>query len=535
MGETRRDFSKETVELITQAKDQLGTDLTRLQKEYRQFRSQTPLVWVGGDKAGLSNPHEARLAQIESIRSSAVLENTQLQAKIEGIEAALQRGADREAVNLMMGHVADAIGPAGRPASIDDQLFPMMLEEQGLLAKYGPDHPQVKMLRMRMEFMRQHLLGVVAQNADKNEAKPTDFYQVYLESLREQIKLGEQKIKTFTELYEKERDSAKALVDSQTKDEAFRAEIDRKERLFDVIIRRLEEINLVKEVSDPGIVKAEVLQAPSSARQIEPDMKSILTRYLLIGGLLGLGLAFVLDTADRRFRSPEDIQHFVGLPVITHVPQISKSQLTRSSDRRRPPARCQTGGPSHAAAQTSEAYRAVRTALYFAAQASGHKVFQVTSSDAGDGKTTLAANLAISIAQSGKRVVLLEADFRRPRLQQLFDLQDSKGLSGALADSEEVLDVFNVTPVENLSVITCGPRPANPADLLTSPRFEQLLEVLREKFDFVLVDSPPLLAVTDPAIVAPLVDGVLLVLRLTKHARSGIRRSRAILDSLGTR
>jgi capsular exopolysaccharide synthesis family protein len=174
----------------------------------------------------------------------------------------------------------------------------------------------------------------------------------------------------------------------------------------------------------------------------------------------------------------------------------------------------------------------VRTAVYFAAKDSVCKVVQVTSPNPGDGKTTLVSNLAVSIAQSGKRVVLVDADFRRPRVAEVFGLSAESGLVSVLTDQAEVKDVIRSTPVAGLSILACGPIPPNPAELLNSPRFKELMALLREDYDFVLVDTPPLLAVTDPCIVTACVDGVVLTIRLSKHDRPDAERAKEILDNL---
>ena len=536
LGESRRNLYQETIDLISQAKDQLGGEMTKLAADYREFRDEAPLVWhavAGTDSRGAAgtNPHEQRLIQIDGMRSVVVLENYETQAKIDGIEAALERGASREALNLMIGHVSASEVGNNTATNTKNQLLPMMIEEQLLLGKYGPDHPEVKVIRKRIELTRQHLLGSAP---DEGSGAPTDFYQVYLNSLREQIKLGERKIETYNEQYEKERDLSKKQTTYQTQDEAFRAEIDRKERLYDATIKRLEEISFVEEVNEPNILKTEILNPPSSASQVEPDLKKTMTTAVLLGLLAGIGLAFIVDTADKRFRSPEEIQQQLALPVVGHIPVIRpdrKHAKTEAEDD----SGLDRSLIAHFSPQgrTAEAYRAVRTALFFSTQGGGHKVIQVTSPHAGDGKTTLAANLAICIAQSGKKTLLLEADFRRPRCHKIFGLDDSRGVSGAIAGDEEIADVIQDTGLDNLSAVTCGPRPDNPAELLTSPKFEELLNVVSEKFDLVIVDSPPLLAVTDPSAVAARVDGVLLVMRLTKSARKAGKRAREVLDSLG--
>src|SRR5262249_37049187 len=146
---------------------------------------------------------------------------------------------------------------------------------------------------------------------------------------------------------------------------------------------------------------------------------------------------------------------------------------------------------------------------------------------------TLAANLAVSIAQSGKRALLIDADFRRPRQHKIFGLSAQTGLCMALAGEAELADAVQECGVDGLSVLPCGPLPPNPAELLTAPRFKEMLDSLREAYDFVLVDTPPLLAVTDASVVAPRVDGVLLTIRVSKNGRPRAERAKEILNTLG--
>jgi capsular exopolysaccharide synthesis family protein len=171
--------------------------------------------------------------------------------------------------------------------------------------------------------------------------------------------------------------------------------------------------------------------------------------------------------------------------------------------------------------------------LYFSAHGEVPKVIQVTSPDAGDGKTTLAANLAVSIAQSGKRIILIDADFRKPRQHKLFHVSSEVGLASVIAEQAELKEAIQPTAVENLDLLPCGPRPQNPAELLTSPRFKELLDAISEEYAWVLIDTPPLLAVSDPSVVAARVDGVLLVIRAAKNGRPNAERAREILYTLG--
>lgn len=532
LGETYENVNEETIELIGQAKDVLDRQIGETQREYQKFREDAPLLYLGGEG---QNVHESRLSQIEGMRSGLVVENWRTQAKIEAIEAALKRGGDREALNLMIGHIREAAGAAGGGGgtSIDDQMWPMLMEEQLLLDDYGPDHPKVKSLRRRMELTREHLLGKTP-TTEEGEQKQRNYYEIYVVSLGEQIKFNEEQLAALDRLFDKETEEAKAIDKYQVEDSNYRSSIQRKERMFDAVIARLEEINVSK---DLGNIKTEVINPPSGGRQIAPDMKKSMTTAAILGLLAGLGLAFVVDSLDRRFRSPDDIRNDLGLPVVGHIPVIPiPKREAHAKDKQE--ATDETPDPvlrtiHHPRGSIAEAYRAVRTALYFSTRGGGHKVIQVTSPNPGDGKTTLAANVAVSIANSGKRVLLLDADFRRPRIHKLFGMDDSVGLSGVIAGDVEVADAVRETSVEGLSLMVCGPRPDNPAELLTSASFQELVEVLREKYEFVIIDTPPVLAVTDPLAVAPRVDGVLLVIRLAKSARAVTRRALEALDSLG--
>jgi capsular exopolysaccharide synthesis family protein len=172
--------------------------------------------------------------------------------------------------------------------------------------------------------------------------------------------------------------------------------------------------------------------------------------------------------------------------------------------------------------------------LLFNTEERAHQVIQVTSPNPGDGKSTIAANLAISLATSNKRVVLVDCDFRKPRVHTLFALAKPElGLASVVADQADLGGVVQGCEIQNLSLLPCGPRPANPAELLTTPKFQEVLDELRENYDFVILDTPPVLAVSDPAAVAPRADGVLLVFRMTKDSRPAVTRATDDLTAVG--
>jgi capsular exopolysaccharide synthesis family protein len=178
----------------------------------------------------------------------------------------------------------------------------------------------------------------------------------------------------------------------------------------------------------------------------------------------------------------------------------------------------------------AEAYRSVRTAFNVCVNSS-QKVIQVTSPEPGDGKSTLISNLAIAIAQSGRRVLLVDSDLRKPTLHRMFGLRQSIGVTDVVNGEVDLLTAAQPTLVGQLSVLTSGEVPGRPAELLASQDYTRLLSVAEQEFDCVLVDTPPLLVVSDPCIVSPKTHGLILVLRLQKNSRAAAQRATELIET----
>jgi capsular exopolysaccharide synthesis family protein len=183
----------------------------------------------------------------------------------------------------------------------------------------------------------------------------------------------------------------------------------------------------------------------------------------------------------------------------------------------------------------SEAYRTMGTNLQYMASQNPLKIIMVTSAIGGDGKTTTSANLAIVLAQAGKRVFLVSADLRKPRLHRFFGLQNTRGLSDLLADSGSLVDVLVDPGVENLRIINAGPVPQDPAALLSGRSAADFVEAARDAADFVVIDTPPVLAVADASIVAPLTDGTIFVLDAEQSSLATLVQARDQLENAGGR
>lgn len=523
LGTTYENISKETTQLIAQAKDQLHQQLTEKEAAYRKFRQDAPLLWKGPEGA---NMHEGRLAEIEKARAQVLLESAQTKARLEGIDAALKRGGNREALALLIGSAESRKAPGTRRDSFEDRMFGMLLEEQSLLEQFGPDHPRIRTLHKQMDLLRGQLVGAGAGEVDKR----VDFLSLYIESLKEELKINQQRLAELDKLFAEEREAARKTSVTQLADEQYRSEIARIQQLFNQVIKRLQEIDLLKDYSG---ISTRLISPPAEGAQVHPKLIVALAVALVLGLMVGIGLAYLAEIADKSFRNPEQIRRQLGLPVVAHIPLLrakAGAEIAESSNGQLHKDLCTVHRPR---SRQAEAFRAVRTSLYFSAQAENHKVIQVTSPNPGDGKTLLAANLAVAIADSGKKTLLIDGDFRRPRVHKLFGLNKDIGVTSLIKGEAEVPDAIQATAVKNLWALPCGPKPDNPADLLTLPRFKELLDLVRDQYDFVVVDSPPLLAVTDPSVIAARADSVILVIRLSKHGRHDASQATEMLDAIG--
>lgn len=534
LGDTAQSISKETLDLITEAKDSLLTQLRKEEDAYRRFRQESLLLWHEGEG---TNIHQARLSDIEEARSEVLLAHTQTKAQLQSIERALTTGGNREALMLMVEKNAHGSAAGGHDTqSLTSQLFPLLIEEQMLLENHGPEHPKVKAIQSRINATRRYFQTTAVENDARNgAAKPVDFLLVYVQSLREELMGAEERLRELDALFEKEREAAKAMTDSEIADETFRKEIARTQQLFDGVVKRLEEINLVR---DYGGYKAQVISPAGDGVQIGPNLAKIMAFACALGLAAGLALGYVQDLADKSFRSPQELMAQLGMPIFGHIPYAPQIDGAPPGQKGAGEATQSKLNPILQAfhkpnSRLSEAYRAIRTALYFGMAEKQHKVIQVSSPNKGDGKSSLAGNLAISIAQSGKKVLLIDADLRRPKIHKLFNLDRDTGLSSVIKGEADWRSAAQAAGVENMWCITCGPVPDNPAELLTSHKFQELLEELKQQFEFLVIDTPPLLAVTDPSVVAARADGVLLVVRNTKRAAQDATRASDMLDSLG--
>lgn len=307
------------------------------------------------------------------------------------------------------------------------------------------------------------------------------------------------------------------------------------ERLFSLLLERSKDSDLTRQMRFNNI---RVVDAPLTPKSpVRPNVPLSLAVGLLAG--LGLGVAFALgrELLDRTLKSPDDVRDVLGLTYLGLLPRTGEGAREGRRARRRAPSSEPPELTVHAKPKsgTAEAARAIRTNLMFMSPDQPPRRLLVTSAVPSEGKTTVACSVAIAMAQAGQRVLLLDCDLRRPRLHKVFSAPSHLGVSNAVLDLQSLDEALVSTEVPNLTLLPAGALPPTPAELLHSAAFGRLLDTLSERFDRVVIDSPPLVPVTDAAIIATRVDGVILVARPLRTRRDLAGHAIRALRDVGAR
>ena len=299
---------------------------------------------------------------------------------------------------------------------------------------------------------------------------------------------------------------------------ALRDEAASNRQLYETLLERTNETGVTGQFRGSNIQIIDHAATPRSP--ILPNTRQDLLWALLAGCAVAGVLAFGFEYLDNRIRTPDEIKTHLGLTYLGLIPSVSSKEMALDTPL------LSSDDIPHAFA---EALRAIRTAVVFSSAEDGARSVVVTSTGPGEGKTVVSSNLAISLAQAGQRTLLVDADMRRPRVHDVFPMSQEPGLSNVLVGNKELHMVIRSTSVQHLHVLAAGHIPPNPAELLGSARYRELLRDLRVQFDWIVIDAPPVMAVTDAAVVANDATGVIFVVGAEMTSR---RNAAAAIERL---
>ncbi|MEC8555913.1 MAG: polysaccharide biosynthesis tyrosine autokinase [Planctomycetota bacterium] len=569
LSEEYQSVGNKIYEVVNEGQQSLEREFQELNKQMLELQVQNPeVIWTAD---GATDPYAENYTIVSKELLNIQMRQKRLSSTLQHIENAVKAGRSAETILLMLSTSDDASlvdyysiqqeeqsanSVPSRPelkqnfntesARLErNELFDLKSREKQWLAQYGDQHPTVGRLREQIKSMEEKIAGLrqeeikiaqetqrLMQEAMESQISPEGITVDERLEIR-RMAMAEELASIQVQVEEFDR-TAKSLVEKSFNVRSLlnntRLINDKRNSIQTMLNGYTDKLNAIELLPQAGQRTLKELNLPKNGGQFAgPYILPYVLGGAAVGFVLLSGLAVLMDLADRSYRNPEEIANDLGIPVLGHIPVMDISKVKKSV----PDVDGSVSSIHHSKGRVSEAYRSVRTGLYFSQYGRNLKVVQVTSPVPGDGKSTLSSNLAVSMAQSGRRVLLIDADFRRPRIANIFGIDGNVGMASVIAGQAEIDDAIHQGPVANLSVMPGGKRPNNPAELLSSQRFTDLIELLREKFDFIVIDTPPLLAVSDPSAVAGVVDGVVLTMRLRRNVKPLAIRATSILDAVG--
>lgn len=389
-----------------------------------------------------------------------------------------------------------------------------------LLQIYTSEWPEVKKIDSEIAELR--------ANIDRNAKETISSMKATLEAARAR----ESKLR---DAYFKEQGAANGQSQDQIAISNLTQQIETSKQLYLTLFQRQKEMEINSTDKSDRVSIATPAALPTAA--IGPPRMSKVAIAFLISLFAGLGLAILLHQLDNTLKSVDDISNYTYLPTLALIPAVGGNRLSlrgRNLFKSRESEGTALALTRDVRSPSAEAYRHLRTSLLFTSTGQAPKSILVTSGRPFEGKTTTAVNTAITFAQSGAEVLLMDCDLRRPRVHFHFDISNAKGLTSYLSGQNDIDSLWHApSDYPTLKVLTAGPMPANPADFLGSAEMRQLLEDLRERFAYIIIDSPPASSFADAGILSTLVDGVMIVVHSERSSRVVVQRVKQRLQELG--
>ena len=518
--------ASEIMAILDNERVQTEVLLKNKQRQLQEFRKEVGHL-AASTEDGSVDPMIQRVMRLNDTLLSAQERRLSAQANQVSAEAAYSRGEDlnQHLINLeaTLGKQVLLSSMGMSPQDLQaisaqqKKLLATKQEAQGLRLHYGPNHPRILELQQEVQSLTQYLDNYHAGAGQRLDAMgkaiPRD---VIVKLLRQTTQQAYEKEAQVQKSFDLARDEATAHSNSLMQLKAMEREVARQETKRDMLTDKIANID-IRQIQAP--IQATVVSEPLPNRSPKtPQLRFVAIVSLLGGTLLGVCIAYAQDVLADRFNSPEEMAIQLGVPILAMVRKldlIPGESLDTIHTHARPNA------------PETEAFRTLRTVLSLNEQSCDRIL--ISSSEPGDGKTTVSANLAVALAQAGNRTLVIDADLRRPGFTALMNLKGQPGVADVLTSSEppsiSAPPLIHKTAVEGLDVLPVGLRRPNPAELLSSKTFVELLAWVDSKYDRVIVDCPPVLAVSDAQIVGQLVDGAILVVRPEKNHRRSVMRA----------
>jgi len=507
-----------------QASDWLQRQLVDLQMKVETSQEKLVRYQREHEILGIDEKQNITMTKLDELNKQLTSAESERMDK-ESLYRLVESG-DPDAIAASAGGIDDAAAGSQSASQLLETLrtkqADVKIQAADLSTQFGPSYPKLTQLNNQLKEIDSQIQGEMKKIASK---------------VRGQYTTALQRENMLHDALEKQKQEANKLNESAIEYTLLKRDVETNRQLYEGLLQKL------KEAGVSAGLKSNNFRIVDSARPttgpIEPNVPRNLMFAVVLGLASGVGLAFLLEGLDNTVRTTDQAQLISGLASLGMIPLGSKSAREGPNPKRLVIAASKEAvelvTQVRPQSQMAESYRALRTSLLLSNVGAPPKVIMVTSALPQEGKTTTSINCAVVLAQKGGRVLLIDADLRRPSIHKTLGMGPHSGLSNVLTGSTTLKDATRSAILPNLFVLAAGTPPPDPAELLASSKMRDVLAELREQYDHIVIDTPPSLSVTDAVVLSPRADAVVLVIRSGQTTKQALRRSRDILTQVNAK
>jgi len=502
---TRKFIEEQLYGNAKEGKKGLYQRLLEAEEKLREFKEKEGIFSLEED----TKQKVARLANLQSDLEQTEASVNTYKASVDYLKEQLKKEGETRLAGWTMGESPTL-------TALRQQLVELEVKLLGLQQKYADNYPEVIALKKQIEEINGRIEREAKKTTLQENVQPNPLRDSLLMAQVELLK-AEAKREALRRLTSELESKLSQLPEKEMQYVNLQRDVQVAETLYTTLQQRLQEARIAEATTFGNVTAEEMAALPK-----DPIYPRKGLNYAL-GFILAVALAVVsgalAEYFDDAIKSPADLERRCKITPLAIIPRFENNatRLVILDSHR-----------SHAA----EAFRTLRSSLKFAGLGKPLKTILITSPEPSEGKSTVSANLAVAFAQAGQKTLIIDADLRRPRVHENFNLDREVGLTTLLVGEASMEEVIKQTGIDNLYAITCGPIPPNPAELLESERMREVLEELKQKFDIIIVDSPLVMGMADSVILSSICDGTLIVTRYNVTSRSALNQARRMLENV---
>ena len=518
-------FDSNTPQLSTQASNTLAAMYIQQNLEARFVSTEQAKEWLTKQLEDLKAKVEKADEDLQAfgtkhdIISLEEKENVTMQRLTELNEALTKAEAERMAKEALYKQTGDR-NPESFPSILENKLIMdlkqayIQLEAQymKLSGTFKPEYPEMVRLKSQMATVQQRLDSEISK---------------IIAGIRNDYESNLRREALLRQAFQQQKVKALEMKEKAIQYNILKREADTNREIYKGLLQRMKEAGVSAGITASNIQIVDQAELP--IKPYKPNKRLNLLLAAVVGLFLGVGLAFFFEYLDNTVKTPEDVEQLIRLPSFGMVPEISNGRRRRLEKGTSFPVELITFG--HPKSMLSEAYRNIRTSILLSFSEKPPKKIAISSPNPAEGKTTTVINTAIALSQTGAKVVIVDSDMRKPRVHKIFDVEKENGvgLSSFLSGHAELDALIKKTEIPNLFYIPSGPIPPNPSELVGSILFKSMMKSLGERFDHIVLDSPPVLGFADSIILSSFVDGIILVALGGRTSRETLQRAKEAL------